>query len=422
MGRLILKRNLRHGAKDWLFGSASRLCFIEGEEGDAALTPDVGGAAEPAPSLHDAMSAAWDAAETAQTAQPGVQQPVGAPPAQQAAAPASEAAKTPAQLAAEQAARDAAGRFAKPGEAVQLKPVAPNAPGAPGEPGAAQAAQIIAPPPSWSAPAKAKFAALDPIIQQEVLKRERDIETGKAEWEGKAQKFNAIDEILAPRRSQLAVAGLDDVGAVRALFAAQDMLQTTPVDALLYLGRTVNVNWNMLVQRLTGHHVAPQQPGQPQGQPMQQPQPATDPRLVQHIQHLTNTVNQQQQERQQATRSQVDQEINVFAADPANLYFANVKGAMAQIISGEARAGNQITLKDAYERAIWADPTIRPLLITAQGTDQQRAAATAAQAAAARARQASGSLAGSPTPGARQATPKRSITDELSANWDAAVS
>lgn len=415
MGRLIL-RNLRLGAKAHLFNGVSRLCFIEGEEGDGTLTPDAGAGGEAA-SLHDVLNAAYDAAETSQTAPPVA----AAAPVQQAAPPAGDAPKTPAQLAAEQAARDAAGRFAKPAEAVQVKPVAPTAPGAPGEP-AAQQAQIIAPPPSWSALAKAKFAALDPIIQQEVLKRERDIETGKAEWEGKAQKFNALDEILAPRRDQLAVAGLDDVGAVRALFAAQDMLQRTPVDALLYLGRTVNVNWNMLVQRLTGNHVAPQQPGQPQGQP-QQPQPAAapDPRLMQHIQHLTNTVNQQQQERQQATRQQVDQEIGAFASDPANLYFANVKGAMAQIIQASARAGQQISLKDAYERATWADPTIRPLLITAQGSVQQQAATQAQRDAAARARQASGSLAGSPTPGARQATPKRDIRDELGANWDAAA-
>lgn len=357
-----------------------------------------------APSLEEGLGAFWDAAEsdagaalpTASVAQPGERPaaaPAPAPPAQQSAAPAMV--------------RGPDGKFvAKAPEPQQATPkTEPNAPQLAGEALPAP----IAPPATWSATAKAKFTALDPEIQAEVLKREKDMDTGRAQWEQGAARLNRLDSVLAPRRDQFALAGSDEASYVGRLLTAEDALRRAPVDGLVYLGQQYGVNWQALIQRVTG---------QPGGQPAQPMHPALQ-QIGQQVQTLTQTVQQQQAAASQAQRDQVAQEISAFAADPANLYYENVRADMAELFQASAAAGKPISLRQAYDRAVWGNDTIRPLLIQAQAADQQRKAADEAKAKTAAARQASGSVTGSPTPGARTPPgPKGTLVDALSQAWD----
>lgn len=376
---------------------AGLLCSI-GEEG-----VDAGGAAAE-PDLRSELSDAFDAFD----AGGGGVAEIPATLAPKAAKPDDFA--VPGETAAQAAARtrDQQGRFAKPGEAGQTvqQKSEPNAPQAPVTP-QGQVPATSGPPPAWSAPAKAKFAGLDPIIQQEVLKREGEIATGKLEWEQKAERFNRLDAILAPRSERFRLAGLDEVGAVNALFAAQDMLERTPVDALLYLGRQRGVNWQMLFQRLQGDQGQPQQPQVP---------PGMEP-VLRQLNSLTNWATQQQQSSAEAVRNGLNQQITTFASDPKNIYFANVKERMGRLI----RAGEAENLAEAYDKACWADPQIRPLML--QQTEQQRQADARAAAGAkvVQARNASGSVTGSPTPGSSPVGggPAPTLRDELSQVWDA---
>lgn len=357
---------------------------------------------EAAPSLEEALSAAYDASDAGDAspslnAQPG-ERPAPAPaPQPQQPAQAAQPAGEPQ--------RDAQGRFV---------PKAPETGQPNQQPGAAQPlaaggpaqAQTTAPPLSWSAPAKAEFAKLSPTIQQEVLKREGEIAQGKLEWEQKAERFNRLDSILAPRRDQIAMAGSDEAGYVQRLFAAEDVLRRTPVDGILYLGQQYGVNWNQLLQRLSGSPAAQQ----PQLPPQLQP-------LMQQVQSLTQTVQQQQRATQQSHLDEATRHIAAFGQDPANVYFENVRGDMAKLMAN----GQATNLKEAYEAACWARSDIRPLMIQAQSQEQQRQAQETAKAKAAAARQASGSVTGSPTPGARAAGPKQTLDDALSEAWDAAA-
>lgn len=402
-----MKRNLRG---IYMGGAAARaltsgLCSVgEDDEidggaagGGTALAGDGGTAA----SLRDSLADAFDAA----TGDDGAASPAGGQ--QQAAAPTPKPAKA---AASGEPARDESGRFAKPGEPAQSpqdpKPVDQQA--APGEPQAQ--AGIIAPPSSWSATAKAEFAKLSPVIQQEVLKRERDMETGKAQWQQGAERLNRLDAVLRPRLERFRLAGVDEARAVETLFAAQDYLERSPVDALLYLGRQSGVDWRSLFQRLQGG----------QGQPQQQVQalPPEIQHLTQQVQSLTNTVTQQQRAAQEGQLASHVQTVQQFAADPANIYFDNVKTRMSKLI----REGDAKDLADAYQQACWADPEIRPLMLSKQQTDQAAQTAAANRAKVQQARNASVSVTGSPAPGASpggvRPAPK-TVRDALSDAWDA---
>lgn len=370
-----MKRNLR--LPRGLFDHASHLCFIEGNGGEGE-----------GPSLRDELAAALTA-DTA--AQAGDATP--AAPAAPAPAPAAET-----QAQADQRARDEAGRFAKQATPATPTPELKTPSGAP-EPGATQ---TIAPPSSWTAAAKAEFSKLPPIIQQEVLKREGDIEAGKAQWQTKAERFNALDSILAPRRERLQLAGMSEVQAVQALFAAQDMLERQPREAIAYLARQYGVDLRSYGQGGPGTM-----------------QPAQQPAIHPAFQQVFNEINtlkgalaqQQQQSATQAAQSQHVQTITQFQADPKNIYFENVRPQMAELL----RSKQAPDLQTAYDMATWASPEIRPLLLRAQQDQAAAEAQAAARAKATAARHASGSVVGSPTPGSSAAAsqPAESIRDEL---------
>ena len=329
-------------------------------------------APDPEPSLRDSLSDAFAAGS-------GVVAPAGIPD------PAAEMAAQTAQRA-----RDESGRFTKPQEGAKTTPeLATQAQVEPPH------QEIINPPASWSATAKAQFKALDPVIQQEVLKREKDIEQGKAQWDQKGERLNRLDAVLGPRRERFQLAGLDEVQAIQALLAAQDLLDRDPIGGLATLAQRYGVNLAQLAQTAPGQ--AAQQP--PMHPALQQ--------LTSQVQSLQNALAQRDQSHASQIAQQYVSEVEAFRADPANMYFDNVRDEMVALLNG-GRAQN---LQEAYDQAVWANKETRVLVQSAQ--EAQRAQEVQARAKAAR--HAGGSINGSPAPGSSPANagPAPTLRDEL---------
>lgn len=274
-------------------------------------------------------------------------------------------------------ARDEQGRFAKPGDPPHT-PVSETASTAAPEP---HTPETIRPPASLPAALKAEFATLPPAWQKAIADIEGSVGTAKAEWGKKGERLNRLDEVLAPRKDQLATAGVSEVDYVKQLVAADEWLRTDAPAALNYLARSYGVDLRLLAQQATGGQ-APQQGAQP------------DPNLAplyQQIQTLTQTVTQQQQNAHAARMADVNTEIEQFSSDPKNLYFADVAEEMGRLLD----TGRADTLAKAYEMATWADPEIRPLLLKAQQTPAPDPQALA-RAKATDAAKAAGSVTGAP--------------------------
>jgi hypothetical protein len=321
-------------------------------------------------SLRDDIQAAVD--EHAEPAE-GVEAVAAIPEPVEAAEGQEEA---PAEAPTKADGRDEKGRFAKPAEMGQDEPTEPAQP-------------TIRPPASWSATAKAQFNALDPVIQQEVLRREKDIEAGKAQWDSKAAQFNKFEAIVGPRREKLALAGVDEYTAVQQLFAAQDFLERSPLEGIRYLANQYGV----------GHLFAAQQQGQspqPQGietvlQPFQQ-----------EIQALKQTVEVLKAAPVEARQREAEQVIAAFMEDPAHAYAPNLEQKMGALIqTGQAQGATmQEKLKSAYEMACWADPEVRQILIKEQDAARQAKLTQDTRTKAEKARALNGSVNGSPGLGA----------------------
>lgn len=277
-------------------------------------------------------------------------------------------------------ARDASGRFApKTPEAPAADATAqPNTETA--TPAAGEPEQAISVPASIPAALKADFKNLPPAWREAIANLEGSVQTAKTEWGTKAQRLNRYDELLAPRREKMALAGIDEIQAMQQLLAASDFLDRDPVNALLWLAQDRGVNLAQLVQTNGGQGARPA---------------PIDPAL-QQLQGTVQTLQQQLQQRDQAEvsarQASAAAEIDAFRNDPKNIYFADVAPQIGKLLASEQAS----TLQEAYDMAIWASPTIRPLLMKAQTDQAQRDREAADRARAQAAQQRAGSVVGAP--------------------------
>lgn len=246
---------------------------------------------------------------------------------------------------------------------------------------------VTRPPSSWSPAAKAAFAELPDDVKAAVAKREREIDAGLRSKAEEVKRYEPLEKVIAPRRTMLAMRGLNEVQAISALFEAQDKLEQNPREALTMLAQIYGERI-----RFGGQPQAqPQHPAQPnQGQPPE-------------FQQLQAEIARLRQQVEQASQAPILSEVEAFKSDPSHLYFDNVRDDMALLIE----AGKAKTLKEAYDMACYMNSEIRPLLIQAPVPVQQKAKVEQAKRAAA-------SITGSP---GNPVAPKSngSIEDEIRA-------
>lgn len=281
--------------------------------------------------------------------------------------------------------RDGKGRFAKTGKDAhnQASEAAPSADATPPDEETSRA------PPGLAAPLRAEWANLDPKWREAFWRQEKSFKIVRDEWQPKAEQLHRFEEVVAPHRQRLALSGVDEVTWIRNLAAAEQALIENPAAGIAYLARTYGADPRQVFAHLNG------QAG-PTG-------PAADPVLapiLNELQTLKDTVSQQTRSAEQARMAEVRGHIEAFANDPKHLYWEDVKEDVAALLA----QGRATDLGDAYDKACWANPEIRGLLLKEQQAEQARATEQAqAKAKARAAAQAAGSVTGAPGAGGASA-------------------
>lgn len=272
------------------------------------------------------------------------------------------------------------------------KPVGdkPDANAAPIDPTKA-ADKPVAPPPGWSPTSKRDYAALPDHIKADIAKREDEVNQGLA----KLQSYKGLDPFVDMARKS----GTSLPEAVQRYVAAEQLLEQDPIKGLKWLCQNYKVDPRRLVDG-----------EQPQGgqQPQQRQDQFRDPRVDQILPHVQQLINQP-----------VKNQIVQFFADPKNVYAENVADDMTALIkSGQAK-----DLAEAYDKACWARPDIRSLLIEQQTTDAAQQQRQKATTVASNARAAAKSITGTPLPGASNAPDlsEMSIREQLERQFAAAT-
>lgn len=234
--------------------------------------------------------------------------------------------------------RNERGQFIKADGAVEQPEAEPVTDADPPQDTQEQVSEPVAAPKGWSADAKAKWATLDPSIQAEVLKRESDMDNGGRQW---SEEKRSYEQALAPLDGFAQRYQLDRSGALTRLLDWQQALEQDPHGAILQLAQLSGVDLN-----------------QPYQQQQSQPAPY-DPRFD----GIAATVNELQQ-------THINAEIDRFKAAQGHEHFDQVRVKMGELMERDPK----LSMEQAYDQAIWLDPSIRAELIKAQAQPLQQKA------------------------------------------------
>ncbi len=297
-----------------------------------------------------------------------------APPSQNAA---DDSADVSARPGTEGRPRDEHGRFSPKVEAAE--PATPPAPVSDADPAQANLVQpspAVEAPKSWSAEAKAEFGKLTPAVQAAVIKRESEIDQGGQRW---SEEKKALLGHFEPVRAASEKHRVHPAEVIKRLADANDYLERDPPAAIAWLAKSYGVDLSQLAANPPT------------------PQPQADPRLAE-LQSEVSTFKQYVQTQQ---AEQVNSTISSFATQPGHEHFEAVKQDMGYLMIASQQAGRDLSMQDAYDQAVWANPTTRATMLAAQtATASQRATAE-------RAKRGAISLNGAPS-GSMAAAPPRS--------------
>jgi len=258
--------------------------------------------------------------------------------------------------------------------------------------------RVDRPPASWKKEAKGEWAAIPLHIRQEVHKREMEISRVLQETTQARQQVQEIQQVVSPFMARIQAAGISPTQAIGELLKADYTLATAPkAQRAQYMARLIS-EYDIDISELDSAIVAARQGGQ-QHQQSAQPQ-GIDPNQINALvqQQLNQALAPFYQQRQQQDR-QVQQEavatVEQLSLDPKYPYFDEVRQEMADLIEVASRRGVELSIKDAYDRAVAVNPMVREQVARQSVTQQANQSHLQAQ----RAKAASSSVTGSPAAG-----------------------
>lgn len=240
-------------------------------------------------------------------------------------------------------------------------------------------------PASWKPAIREKWAGLDPEIRAEVMRRE--VETSTA-LNNSAQSRKLADDFqrtIQPYMQFIQADGASPLQAVDNMMRTAATLRTAaPAQKAAVIAdimQQFGVDVSLLDQQLTSRY---------SGQPTQQDPNAYVSQVLEQklapIQQFMQQMQQQTTAQQQAKLSELSREVSEF--ETKNEFMEDVRGDVADILELAANRGVQMSLQEAYNKAILLHPQVSEVL------EQRKRAqlATTQTAAARKAKQAAASL------------------------------
>lgn len=249
---------------------------------------------------------------------------------------------------------------------------------------------VSKPPASWRAGAKERWTSLPEDVREEVSRRERESAIA-IQQNAEGRKFvEAFHQAIDPYRSVMAAEGVRDP-----LVAVQNLMQ---VSAGLRLG-TPSQKANIVAQIIDTYGVDLQTldsilSGQLDPKRVQEDE--FERKLRERLAPYEQFMQQQQAQRQQMEsqyQARAAQTVEQFAATNEFVDDPEVSNTMADLLEVAARRGREMSIQEAYDRAVQMVPDIAKIV------NQRKAAQSASAAAVERQKQAASSIKGAPSGG-----------------------
>lgn len=208
--------------------------------------------------------------------------------------------------------------------------------------------EITPAPMGWKGDAKVEWNRLPKHVRE-------GINEDYARFNEATQRLQAFDQVLTPqRRQQLQMAYGNEVQGLNQILATVEYSNSNPLDFIKWYANSRGIDLSRLV-------ASPQQ-----GQETAYVDPALG-ELQSQVKGLQQLLLTQQQQQVTNWQSQRANELNTFLADSVNHPYANdVFDDMMALISTK-RASD---LKDAYDKAVYANPSTRAKVLAAAQQNQ----------------------------------------------------
>lgn len=267
----------------------------------------------------------------------------------------------------------------------------------------AAAPGALAVPKTWRPEAAAKWATVDPTVQAEILKREEDVFRGISQYKQAADYGANVQRAISPYLPAMQQHGIEPIAHIQTLMNAHQTLALGTQEAkeamFLELARDYGVDLGRL---------------DPVNRPYEDPQVAS---LQQTVRRLESQLNGITTQSAQTKQSELSKQVQEFADNVTeHPHFNDVFEDMAVLLQGAP----SLSLKDAYDKAVWANPATRAKELLRIDTDRKaqaerdaEAARAAAAAKTAAARKATGANVRTVPKSGSASAPVGSIEDTL---------
>lgn len=252
---------------------------------------------------------------------------------------------------------------------------------------------VRAAPKSWPKEMHEHWAKTDPKVQEYWETREKQMLDGLEGYKADAGFGKQIKEIAAPYTAMLQAQNIDAPKAFQYLLNAHYKLSSAQPSERPAL----------ISQLLKQYGIDPADFKPADETPV-------DPKvkaLEERVNQLHTSLTARERAALTEAQSRIAKDVEAFASDPAHPYFEEV----AEDIVAMIQAGHE--LKDAYEKAIWANPVTRQKEIARLNTENETKLREKAKAEAEKAKKASGSNVRSRDTRKAPTEPKGSMEDTL---------
>ena len=209
-------------------------------------------------------------------------------------------------------------------------------------------------PSAWKKEAQAEWIKLPAVVKDEFAKRESDFHKGIEQYKSRAQFAESLERTFAPHMATINSLGSTPEGAVKELLGIDHLLrygsETQKAEQFVKIFNQFKPNLDLINQYMQGDT------------------PAIDP-VQQRLNQLEQTIAQQNQMAIQQEDATLNSEIARFAADPKHKHFESINPHIAALL----QAGQAKDLEDAYDQAVYANPSTRALMIAEQQANDRAA-------------------------------------------------
>lgn len=250
--------------------------------------------------------------------------------------------------------RDDGGRFAaKDGEQAKPEPVpADQSAEVKDEP----AAPAIDPPISWSAENKAKWESVPPDLRQYIAQRDKEAQTAISRYGQHLKAYEPLGQVVDHFKDTFQRNGIAPADGIARLLAVESRLASDPTEAIKDIAKAYGVELSALITETPADGAPQQGTLPPEVSALKAELAQTKAELGKITSHLTA----QERARLQAENAALFKQIADFANGKP--HFDNVRHLMGAMIM----ADETLSLEDAYERALYADPNTRQRILSDQ--------------------------------------------------------